>query len=130
MTNSRKSSLLLALVGLCFGAGIGLLACSKNQGESGAVASSTANITTPTSGSADAASNRHDTRGVIKAFAEGRKSVNIAHEEIPGFMKAMTMPFNASSPSVLAGLNVGDAVDVTFVEENDGAFTIVTIKKR
>jgi Cu/Ag efflux protein CusF len=76
------------------------------------------------------ASKRHDARGVIKGFTEGRKAVNIAHEDIPDFMKAMTMPFDVSGPSVLEGLKEGDAVDFTFTEESGGRLLIQSIKKR
>ena len=57
---------------------------------------------------------RYAGHGVVKAIDPTKTSVTIAHEEIPGFMKAMTMPFEVSSPSVLAGIAVGDTVDFSF----------------
>lgn len=82
-----------------------------------------------TSSATSAQAKRYDARGVIKGFTEGRKAVNIAHEDIPNFMKAMTMPFELSTPSAAASLNEGDAVDFSFTDEG-GRFLIVTIKKR
>ncbi len=98
-----------------------VLACSKNADGASAA---------PTSSTLSAKPKRYDARGVIKAFAEGKKSVNIAHEEIPGFMKAMTMPFDVSSPAVLDGLKEGDAVEFSFTEESGGSLLIQSIKKR
>ncbi len=71
----------------------------------------------------------YTTRGTVKSFGEGRKTVKIAHEEIPGFMKAMTMPF-AAAPSALEGMNEGDAVEFSFTEESDGRMLIQSIKKK
>ena len=67
------------------------LACNKSQASpSGDTAQPS---TAPQGGKV------YETRGVIKAFGEGKKSVKISHEDVPGFMKAMTMPFNVSSLS-------------------------------
>jgi len=38
------------------------------------------------------------------------KSVRIKHEEIPGYMAAMTMPFDVRDTNELAGLEVGDSI--------------------
>src|SRR5688572_16015344 len=72
----------------------------------------------------------YTTKGTIKSFGEGRKTVKIAHEEIPGYMKAMTMPFAASAPTMLDSLNEGDAVDFSFSEESDGRMLLQSIKKK
>src|SRR5690606_27030619 len=51
-------------------------------------------------------------RGVIKApFANG--TISIQHEAIPGFMPAMTMPFNADASEV-DDLVAGDRVEFQF----------------
>ena len=52
-------------------------------------------------------------RGEVVAIDPARKIVTIAHEEIPGFMMAMTMPFNIKDPSLLAGISVGDSITGT-----------------
>jgi Cu/Ag efflux protein CusF len=97
---------------------------SNPAGDTKSTAASAANA------SPAAAGESHAARGVIKAFGEGKKSVKIAHEDIPGYMKAMTMPFGVDSPSLLDGLAEGDAIDFSFVESSDGRLVIRTIKKR
>lgn len=71
----------------------------------------------------------YDTRGVIKSFGPERSFVRITHEAIPGYMAAMTMPFEPKTPAQLAGLAVGDRVRFTFVETDDGRLVIRTIAK-
>ena len=49
-------------------------------------------------------------KGVIKELEPDGKTVVIRHEAIPGYMQAMTMPFEARDTNLLRGLKVGDAV--------------------
>src|ERR1700681_1367128 len=49
-------------------------------------------------------------KGVIKDLKTDGKTVEIRHEEIPNYMPAMTMPFEAKDPKELTGLKAGDAV--------------------
>jgi len=93
-------------------------------------ASSSITTTTSTAAAPGSKAKRYDAKGVIKGFTEGKKAVNIAHEDIPDFMKAMTMPFDLQSPSQVDGLKEGDAVDFSFTEENGGKLLIQSIKKR
>ena len=90
------------------------------------------NASADTAGPAASAArtNVYQAKGVIKAFGEGKKTVKIAHEDIPGYMKAMTMPFAVLQPSVLDGLKEADSVDFSFTEESDGRMLIQSIKKR
>lgn len=39
------------------------------------------------------------------------KKVTLDHDDIPGYMKAMTMTESVSSPEVLSGISVGDRVE-------------------
>lgn len=80
----------------------------------------------PTASTTSATTTRYVARGVIKGFTEGRKAVLIAHEDIPGFMKAMTMPFELPSPSLVDGLKEGDAVDFSFTDD----LVLRSIKRR
>lgn len=70
----------------------------------------------------------YSVRGEIKAFGADRRSVNIAHEDIPGFMMAMTMTFQPRTPALLAGLSVGDRVQLTFTATADGQLLIDSIR--
>src|SRR5262249_31673261 len=50
------------------------------------------------------------TRGVVRGFSPDRSTVEIQHENIPGFMPSMTMPFVARGPKQIADLKTGDAI--------------------
>ncbi len=49
-------------------------------------------------------------RGTVTGVAAGERTVTIAHEAIPGYMDAMTMPFKVKEPSELDGLKTGDSI--------------------
>ena len=59
------------------------------------------------------------TRGVVKQVTSEGNQVLIAHEDIPGFMPAMTMEFEVRTPEMLAGLNPGDTVILTLEQTPD-----------
>ena len=65
------------------------------------------------------AAETYKTKGTVQSFGKDRKYVNIAHEDIPGYMMAMTMSFNPRSASQLEGLNPGDKVKVSFTVDGD-----------
>lgn len=54
-------------------------------------------------------------KGVIKRFNLAAKEVIIAHEVIPDYMAAMTMPFHVKDAAELADLDVGDVVSFRYV---------------
>ena len=59
--------------------------------------------------------------GVVKSANRETGIVNIRHEEIPGFMRAMTMPFTIKDRETIAELYTGDEVEGTLrVEKEDG----------
>jgi protein SCO1/2 len=49
-------------------------------------------------------------RGVVLELRPTERMVRIRHEEIPGYMAAMTMPFEVRDTNELAGLEAGDTV--------------------
>jgi protein SCO1/2 len=51
-----------------------------------------------------------ETRGHIVGLDLATKTVRVAHEEIPGYMPAMTMPLPVKDSALLKGLTVGDEV--------------------
>ncbi len=61
-------------------------------------------------------------KGVVKSLEADHTSVHIAHEDVPGFMPAMTMPFHVQEPSVLAGIAPGDAVRFRLVVTADDSW--------
>lgn len=52
----------------------------------------------------------YETKGVVRGFSPDRSTVEIQHENIPGFMPSMTMPFVAHDPKEIASLKTGDAI--------------------
>lgn len=60
-------------------------------------------------------------KGVVVAVKTEEKTIRIRHEEIPGYMEAMTMPFEVKDTRELAGVKEGDAVAFRMlVTETDG----------
>lgn len=65
---------------------------------------------------AEGASERvFEVRGWIRSIPAERETITIAHQEIPEYMPAMTMPFNLKDPSLADGLEAGDPVVFRFV---------------
>jgi protein SCO1/2 len=52
----------------------------------------------------------YQVRGIVRGFAPERSTVDIQHEDIPGFMPSMTMPFTVKNQSDIAALKLGDAI--------------------
>jgi protein SCO1/2 len=78
--------------------------------------------TSPAPGSpVDANITNYTVRGVVIGLGEDGKSVKVKHEEIPGYMMAMTMPFEARPTNELTGLMRGDQIEFRMrVTETDG----------
>lgn len=72
---------------------------------------------------------RYEGHGVVKLLDVNSKTVLIAHEEIPGYMKAMTMGFVAKDAAQVQGIAAGDTVDFAFVDD-DGTLRLEKITKK
>ncbi len=60
-------------------------------------------------------------KGTVMELQPAEKSVRIKHEEIPGYMAAMTMSFDVRDTNELAGLEAGDTVAFRMmVTDTDG----------
>ncbi len=70
----------------------------------------------------------HTTTGVIEHVENNGKTLIIHHQEFPGFMGAMTMPFDLKNPAMSEDLKVGDEVEFT-IEQTDTGYPIVKINK-
>jgi protein SCO1 len=68
---------------------------------------------------------RYQGHGVVEAVHAADGQLVIAHEDIPGYMPAMTMSFDAT-PEVLAAVHAGQQVDFT-LEVTDRSFRIVRV---
>lgn len=71
----------------------------------------------------------YDVKGKVVSLDAAKKVVTLDHEDIPGFMKAMTMEFPVEDPKVLDGLKPGDAVQGKIKSEG-GSYSITSLEKR
>jgi protein SCO1/2 len=63
----------------------------------------------------------YQVKGLVLEVHPEEKSVKIKHEEIPGYMIAMTMPFDVKDTNELAGIGPGDPVSFRLiVTDTDG----------
>lgn len=70
---------------------------------------------------ANAASTNHTVykvRGVVQEFQTPMRA-KIAHEEIPGYMEAMTMPLDVKNANEYAGIKVGDTITFDMIVTAD-----------
>lgn len=61
------------------------------------------------------AERRYALKGKVVKIERELKQVNIEHEEVKGYMEAMTMPFPLTDEKVLSRLKVGDRIEATLV---------------
>jgi Cu/Ag efflux protein CusF len=52
----------------------------------------------------------HSLKGQVVALEPALSLITIAHEKIPNFMEAMTMPFSVKDSALFRGVEVGDSV--------------------
>lgn len=65
--------------------------------------------------------------GQVLAVESASKQILIKHEDIPGFMPAMTMPYTVSDPALLNGRAAGDLVTATLkVGGGNAVLTAIT----
>jgi len=67
-------------------------------------------------------------QGQVLSLEPARKMLTVKHEEIKGFMPAMTMPYEVRDANLLDGLAAGDLINATLVVVPNGAYLSV-IKK-
>ena len=66
---------------------------------------------------------RHfEVRGQILSLDADRREVLVDHEDIPGFMPAMVMPYKVSDVALLEGKQPGDLITATLVVEEVDAY--------
>ena len=67
-------------------------------------------------------------QGQVQSLDTPRKLVTVKHEEITGFMPAMTMPYEVADAKAMDGLAPGDLINAKLVVFSNGAH-LVDIKK-
>ncbi len=75
-----------------------------------------------------ASADSHTTTGVIEQVDNNGKTLIIHHQEFPGFMGAMTMPFELKYPAMSEDFKAGDEVEFT-IQKTETGYPIVSIKK-
>jgi protein SCO1/2 len=70
----------------------------------------------------------YELKGQVLAVKPGQSEVTIAHEDIKGFMPAMTMPYKVKDAALLAGMEAGDLVSARLVVEEVDAYLTVLNK--
>ena len=69
----------------------------------------------------------HAGHGIVESLDVDARRVSLDHEDIPGFMKGMTMTFNVAPGVALEG--IGQGVEVDFrVKEEGGVYTVTEIR--
>jgi Cu/Ag efflux protein CusF len=70
----------------------------------------------------------YDLKGTVVAVNLNDKRIKINHEDIPGLMPAMQMPFEVHDLKLIEGLAAGDAVEGK-VKAVDGKYIITELRK-
>jgi protein SCO1/2 len=68
------------------------------------------------------AAERYSVQGMVLRVDRSQKSFLISHDSIPGFMQAMTMPFDVRDVKELDGMIPGAMVEFTLVVNRDSAY--------
>ncbi|MBC7173600.1 MAG: copper-binding protein [Polyangiaceae bacterium] len=71
----------------------------------------------------------YEVEGTIRRIDREAKSITIAHENVPGYMPAMTMPFSVEDAHLFAGLAEGDRVRFRFSPKSGGKHVVTSIEK-
>lgn len=71
---------------------------------------------------ADSTTRQYEVRGIVRGFAPDRSSIDIEHEDIPGFMPSMTMPFSVRDQKEIGDLRIGEAVSFRMIVTDKGLF--------
>jgi protein SCO1/2 len=70
----------------------------------------------------DATVKRYNLTGKVVSIDKSARSINVDGDAIPGFMAAMTMPYQVKDAAVLEKLSPGDQIKAEIVMGNDGAY--------
>jgi len=76
---------------------------------------------------ADAA-RRYALKGEVVAVDVEGHALQVAHEDIPGYMEAMTMRFPVLDDEVLSGIHEGDRIEATLVVSPDNRHWLEDVK--
>src|SRR5258708_1874926 len=70
---------------------------------------------------------QYQLKGQILAVNRDKQEILVKHEEIPGYMMAMTMPYKVQSGGMLDNVSAGDLITAQLeVTDNGGTLTSIT----
>jgi protein SCO1/2 len=72
---------------------------------------------------------QYQLHGQVLSLTPDRKEATIKHDEIPGFMPAMTMPYKVQDPALFDGVAPGDIIDAILVVVPDDAYLSAVHKR-
>lgn len=75
--------------------------------------------TSPSPNNADSKSKTFAVRGILREISSDHRVATIQHENISGYMAAMTMPFNVKEPHELDGIALGSDISFKLVVLSD-----------
>ena len=76
-----------------------------------------------------AASRMYEVKGAVVAVDPAAKTLELDHEEIPGYMQAMRMTYPVADAKLLEGLSAGDSV-LGKLQVGSRSYTITSLAKR
>jgi protein SCO1/2 len=84
-----------------------------------------------TSEAKDTGVRRYTLTGRVVSIDKAARSISVDGDEIPGFMAAMTMPYQVKEAAALEQLSPGDQIKAEIVVGNEGAYleNIVLVQK-
>jgi protein SCO1/2 len=120
----RQTSSVPAIVLVC----LGILAACGPSPSAQSTNSTNAKLATQAK---DTGVKRYALTGRVVSIDKASQSITIDGDEIPGFMAAMTMPYQVKDASALDKLSPGDEIKGEIVVGNDEAYleNIVVVKK-
>lgn len=77
---------------------------------------------TPQAASPPSSAKHYQLKGKVVSVDKPGKTVNVDSEAIPGFMNAMTMPYQVKPESELDKLHPGDLITADLISQSDNAW--------
>jgi len=75
-----------------------------------------------TTGAKDTSVKRYNLTGRVVSIDKATHSINVDGDEVPGFMAAMTMPYQVKDGGILDKVAPGDRIKAEIVVGSEGAF--------
>lgn len=121
----KTSPLFLLTVSLLAAPAASVFACDCNKPAK--PASSLAALTADAKPADKSAPKKHPLKGIVTDLVADHSALMVKHEEIPGFMKAMTMMLTVDA-EVLSRVKKGDAITGLLHRDQEGVWRLDNVK--